>query len=146
MDDNLALDVLKARTLEHAPEHRRAFYTSFTLGGTQAGLVIATADGHPRAISYTSWVPAPTAAAITRHAFFRQLMAAQHGRRSAPAQQAAARLDARGMDIGWVIAWRQLRPAVSKYLAASATGPTASPSTTPPGAPRHPAKPDDPQQ
>jgi hypothetical protein len=46
-------------------------------------------------------------------------MAAQHGRRSAPAQQAAARLDARGMDIGWVIAWRQLRPAVSKYLAAT---------------------------
>jgi MFS family permease len=30
-------------TLEHAPEHRRAFFTSFTLGGTQAGLVIATA-------------------------------------------------------------------------------------------------------
>ena len=29
--------------LEHAPERRRAFYTSFTLGGTQAGLVIATA-------------------------------------------------------------------------------------------------------
>ena len=27
-------------SLEHAPEHRRAFYTSFTLGGTQAGLVI----------------------------------------------------------------------------------------------------------
>jgi MFS family permease len=30
-------------TLEHAPERRRAFYTSFTLGGTQAGLIIATA-------------------------------------------------------------------------------------------------------
>jgi MFS family permease len=30
-------------TLEHAPEHRRAFFTSFTLGGTQAGLIIATA-------------------------------------------------------------------------------------------------------
>jgi MFS family permease len=30
-------------SLEHAPEHRRAFFTSFTLGGTQAGLVIATA-------------------------------------------------------------------------------------------------------
>lgn len=29
--------------LEHAPERRRAFYSSFTLGGTQAGLVIATA-------------------------------------------------------------------------------------------------------
>lgn len=30
-------------SLEHSPEGQRAFYTSFTLGGTQAGLVIATA-------------------------------------------------------------------------------------------------------
>src|SRR4051794_39425323 len=30
-------------TLEHAPEHRRSFFTSFTLSGTQCGLVIATA-------------------------------------------------------------------------------------------------------
>ena len=30
-------------SLEHAPERHRALHTSFTLGGTQAGLVIATA-------------------------------------------------------------------------------------------------------
>ena len=30
-------------SLEHAPEHRRGYFTSFTLGGTQAGLIIATA-------------------------------------------------------------------------------------------------------
>jgi MFS family permease len=30
-------------SLEHAPDHRRAFYTSFTLNGTQCGLIIATA-------------------------------------------------------------------------------------------------------
>jgi len=30
-------------TLEHAPDHRRGFFTSFTLSGTQAGLIIATA-------------------------------------------------------------------------------------------------------
>ena len=29
-------------------------------------LLLATADGHPRAISYTSWVPEPTAAAMPR--------------------------------------------------------------------------------
>lgn len=29
-------------TLEHAPAHQRAFYTSFTLSGTQAGLILAT--------------------------------------------------------------------------------------------------------
>jgi MFS family permease len=30
-------------TLEHAPDGRRAFFSSFTLSGTQAGLIIATA-------------------------------------------------------------------------------------------------------
>jgi MFS family permease len=30
-------------TLEHAPDDRRGFFTSFTLGGTQTGLIIATA-------------------------------------------------------------------------------------------------------
>lgn len=30
-------------TLEHAPPNRRAFFTSFTLSGTQAGLILATA-------------------------------------------------------------------------------------------------------
>jgi MFS family permease len=29
-------------TLEHAPAHRRAFFTSFTLSGTQGGLILAT--------------------------------------------------------------------------------------------------------
>lgn len=29
-------------TLEHAPNHRRAFYSSFTLSGTQMGLILAT--------------------------------------------------------------------------------------------------------
>jgi MFS family permease len=29
-------------TLEHAPAHKRAFYTSFTLGGTQAGAILST--------------------------------------------------------------------------------------------------------
>src|SRR5690348_15528595 len=30
-------------TLEHAPDDRRAFFTSFTLSGTQAGFILATA-------------------------------------------------------------------------------------------------------
>ena len=82
-------------------------------------LLLATADGHPRAISYTSWVPAATAAAILGHPFYRRLIAAQHGHRSSAAQCAAARQDARGMDIGWVLAWHRLRPAVSRYLTAT---------------------------
>jgi len=82
-------------------------------------LLLATADGHPRAMSYSSWVPAPTAAAITAHAFYRGLIAAQHGHRSRPALLAAARQDAEGMDIGWVLAWHRLKPAVSSYLTAT---------------------------
>ncbi len=82
-------------------------------------LLLAVADGHPRAISYTSWVPAPTVAAISAHPFYRQLTAAQHGTGSSPARLAAARQDARRMGIGWVLAWERLRPAVSRYLAAT---------------------------
>ena len=39
-------------TLEHAPPNRRAFFTSFTLSGTQAGSILATAVFLP-----VSWLP-----------------------------------------------------------------------------------------
>ncbi|TDV55013.1 MFS transporter [Actinophytocola oryzae] len=46
-------------TLEHAPPDRRAYYTSFTLGGTQAGQILATAAFLPVAAlpedSLLSW-------------------------------------------------------------------------------------------
>jgi len=85
-------------------------------------LMLATADGHPRAVSYTSWVPQPTISGITRNTFYRCLYAAQNGSRFAcrpedvlRAQRAAARAD-----IGWVISWhsrvRAARPTVIKYL------------------------------
>jgi hypothetical protein len=69
-------------------------------------LLIATADGHPRAISYTSWVPAPTIRATEQNAFYARLNAAQHGKPSSPAQLSAARRDLRGLRIGWVLVWR----------------------------------------
>jgi hypothetical protein len=65
-------------------------------------LLLATADGHPRAIAYTSWVPVPTTKA---HPFYDQLVAAQRGRRASAAQDAAARRDASRMAIGWVLVW-----------------------------------------
>nr|WP_051580649.1 MFS transporter [Pseudonocardia acaciae] len=37
-------------SLEHAPEHRRAYFTSFTLSGTQAGQILATAVFLPVAL------------------------------------------------------------------------------------------------
>jgi hypothetical protein len=41
-------------------------------------LVMATEDGHPRSIAYTSRVPQPTINAINAHPFYAALIAAQH--------------------------------------------------------------------
>ncbi len=87
-------------------------------------LLLATADGHPRAIAYTSWVPVPTTAAIKAHPFYDQLVAAQRGRTASAAQDAAARLDARRMAIGWVLVWENHTRARTRHLIAflNATG------------------------
>jgi hypothetical protein len=89
-------------------------------------LVLATADGHPRAISYTSWVPQPTRAGIMREPFYRCLYGAQNGPRHIcdAAQLARAQASLRsGPRIGWVIVWhsrkRAARPTVINYLRAT---------------------------
>ncbi|HUY51728.1 MAG TPA: hypothetical protein VMV92_39510 [Streptosporangiaceae bacterium] len=106
-------------------------------------LVLATADGHPRAIAYVSRIPRPTLAAIGGHAFYSYLIHTQHysaGRPVVPltaqaarvlplwagtpasyapltaAEVAAARRDARRLDIGWVVDWYS-NPAITQYLA-----------------------------
>ena len=82
--------------------------------------VLATADGHPRAVGFISRVPAPTVAGLSKHAFLARLVATQEGFRSSPAELAAARLDARRMDVGWVLVWNWQTPghAVLRYLRA----------------------------
>jgi hypothetical protein len=84
-------------------------------------ILLATADGHPRAVCYTSWVPEQTIAATERHAFYVGLNAAQQGRPVTSAQEAAARADLRTLHIGWVLVWLP-RPGrdLAGYL--SATG------------------------
>jgi len=93
-------------------------------------LVIATADGHPRSVAYTSWVPATTAQRIVAHPFYAQLMRAQSSIPLAPrrntagnqvtqAELAAARADLRGLGIGWALVWtRHPSPQVDIYLRA----------------------------
>jgi hypothetical protein len=88
--------------------------------------VLATADGHPRAVAYLSRIPRPTLAAIRRHAFYAGLLSAEgQPRRESerlahlagyPALLEAARRDARDMDVGWVLVWRQTPP-IARYLA-----------------------------
>jgi hypothetical protein len=68
-------------------------------------LLLATADGHPRAISYSSWVPKATTRWFESRPFYAWLVAAQNGRRVPAARVAAARRDVRGMHIGWVLVW-----------------------------------------
>src|SRR5215470_3783844 len=41
-------------------------------------LVMATEDGHPRSIAYTSRIPAPTINAISNHPFYAALISAEH--------------------------------------------------------------------
>jgi len=79
--------------------------------------VLATADGHPRAIAYLSRIPAPTLAAIRKNAFYLGLLRLEDAQNvSSPALLNAARLNARRLHIGWVLVWSQ-SPAVSSYLA-----------------------------
>jgi hypothetical protein len=88
-------------------------------------LVLATTDGHPRAISYTSWVPRPTINGIMRYPFYRCLYDAQNGAANACAASdlTTARRSARQADIGWIIVWhsatRAARPSVITYLYAT---------------------------
>jgi hypothetical protein len=70
--------------------------------------VLATADGHPRAVGFIARVPAPTIAGIGRHAFYAGLVRIWRGHtRNSAAQVAAARLDAHAMHVGWVLVWPQ---------------------------------------
>jgi len=85
-------------------------------------LVLATSDGHPRAVSYTSWVPAATIRGIKKHLFYTLLVRSSNyinGTpvvvRATPAQLAAAARDARHMHIGWVLVWTS-NPLIAKYL------------------------------
>jgi hypothetical protein len=84
-------------------------------------ILMATADGHPRAICYTSWVPTQTIAATKRHPFYVQLDQAQLGLKVGQAQIAKALADLRTLHLGWVVVWLpKPGPALSQYL--SATG------------------------
>ncbi|HUA40004.1 MAG TPA: hypothetical protein VMA32_00430 [Streptosporangiaceae bacterium] len=76
--------------------------------GTQLApyaLNLATADGHPRAISFSSGVPQRTIEAIKAHAFYAGLVAAERDRTLTSAQVAAARRDLPALHVGWVLIW-----------------------------------------
>ncbi len=89
-------------------------------------LVLATADGHPRAISSSGAVPPRTIAGIRRHPFYSGLVAVQKGRKITTAHLAAARLDLRKLDVGWVLVWPPHRPS-ARTPVAKLPGPSYGP-------------------
>jgi len=80
--------------------------------------VLATADGHPRAVGYISRVPVQTIKGISKHAFYRRLVALQRREHNNARQLAMARQDLSHLDIGWVIQWNWAppNPALTHYL------------------------------
>jgi hypothetical protein len=104
-----------------AADHSTAIVVDFPFGicgGTSTygaqfspeSQVLATADGHPRAVGFIARPPAPTLTRIQAHAFYAGLLRVWRGaRRNTPAEITAARLDARSMNVGWVLVWPQHR-------------------------------------
>ncbi len=78
-------------------------------------LVMATADGHPRAVSITSWVSAASVAAIRAHPFYSCLVNVEWGKSCTPAHVRAARQDALRMRVRWAVVWKRT-PLVYGYL------------------------------
>jgi hypothetical protein len=94
---------------------------SYGMEPAPQAILMATADGHPRAICYTSWVPTKTIATIEHHPFYVQLNQAQQGLEVGQAEVARARADLRTLHVGWVVVWLA-KPdgSLTRYL--SATG------------------------
>lgn len=83
-------------------------------------ILLATEDGHPRAICYASWVPTGTIAAIESHQFYVRLNQAQHGYKVWPNQLPAAQADLARLHVGWVLVWTpDPGQALTRYLAAT---------------------------
>ena len=73
-----------------------------------AAMLIATYDGHPRAISYTSWVSKVAINGIARHAFFRYLYEAERSEILSAGDVSRARADLQTLHVGWVLMWRNV--------------------------------------
>lgn len=71
-----------------------------------SSLLIATDDGHRRAISYTAWVANPMKLQIEAHPFYWNLMSVEGGDTPARGQLRRVVEDLRGLDVGWVVEWR----------------------------------------
>ncbi len=86
--------------------------------------VLATHDKHPIADGYIARVPAPTITGLNSHPFYAGLINVYHSpgqeQHMSAASLRAAFLDARRMNVGWVIEWPSHEPnALCRFLATS---------------------------
>jgi hypothetical protein len=76
-------------------------------GFAPESMVLATADGHPLANALISRIPASTLNGIKGEPFYEALLNAQGGHhRTSSAEFGAAKINARQLNIGWVLVWR----------------------------------------
>jgi hypothetical protein len=73
-----------------------------------AAMLVATGDGHPRAVSYTSWISKVAIKQIARHAFFRNLYQAERSGNLSAVGVSRARADLKSLHVGWVLMWRNV--------------------------------------
>src|SRR6266536_2704602 len=85
-------------------------------------LVEATLDGHPRAIGYVARLPEHTAVVLRRHHFYADVMKVQRGRHITAAAVPAAAADAKRLNVGWVLVWKPVTPALHHFLAVTGFG------------------------
>ena len=78
-------------------------------GFAPESMVLATADGHPLADAFVSRIPAATLNGIASRPFYAALLNAQGGPHTTTgAGFARAAVNARQMNVGWVLVWRPL--------------------------------------
>jgi hypothetical protein len=88
----------------------------YGLGFYPKAMVMATADGHPRAIGYVSRLPLPAREAMDAHPFYHYLVSAQHAIAITAPQLLAAERDLHRLNVGWVVVWRRNPSVQSEVL------------------------------
>jgi hypothetical protein len=102
------------------PFGRQGGFNQFGSIISRAALLLGTADGHPRAISYTSWVGTRQISDALAHPFYTALLGAQAGLIQPRQLLDLAARDAGSMHVGWVLIWRtSMPPTLYRFLAAT---------------------------
>jgi hypothetical protein len=108
IDSRIAADHSKSIVVD-LPWGLRGGLSLIGSGISDQALLLATSDGHPRAESYSAWVPWPTINAMEAHPFFRLVIKYQGSTLTpTPSELQRAAADLKTLHIGWVVEWDNL--------------------------------------